>query len=191
MTIFQIVLLIVTVFFIYKIFEYMQNFEPKTSDKKPQMKKNSYEEIDEMILNADASYERGDLQTALNLLENAHRHDSSNTEILNKLAFILAKDNQTERAIKEYKNSLVLNNSDDLVHNAIASLYKEQKMYDLAKQHYKKALEIDENYDITYYNYGNLLQETEEKEEAIKMYQKALELNPSFKEAKEELEKLL
>jgi tetratricopeptide (TPR) repeat protein len=57
--------------------------------------------------------------------------------------------------------------------------------------HLRSSLAINDKNAITYYNYGNLLVDIDNTDEAINMYKKAIEIEPDFKEAKEELEKLL
>jgi len=189
MTVFQLVLLAVTAFFAYRIYEHIQSLqEPKTGTlitKEP-----APFDPEALIEAADRAYEASDLGKAKALLAEADIKMPDNPEILNRLGFILAKEGDVERAIEHYRASLKIDGSDDTVHNAIASLYREKKDFQSAQKHYEHALAIDGDYEVTYFNYANLLVDMGEPARAKVMYEKALELKPDFMQAQFELDKL-
>ncbi len=190
MTTVQIIMMLATAFFAWKIFEHVQNLQdPEVSGRDENRQPASFDP-EVLIDRADEAYESGDLGGAKALLAEADVKSPDNPEILNKLAFILAKEGDKERAIEHYQASLAVDENDDLVHNAIASLYRETGEFDKAKEHYEKALSIDSEYAVTYFNYANLLVDMDEKERAKVMYEKAIKFDPEMLQAKFELEKL-
>jgi tetratricopeptide (TPR) repeat protein len=185
MNTFQILMFAVTLIFAYQIYRHIQNL-----DDSPTVHTNLKEPIPSsslLIDQADSAYEAGDTTRAKALLEEAVALDPQNPEILNKLAFVIAKSGERLNAIELYERSLELDENDDLTHNAIASLYRAENAYERAQDHYRKALEIDDNYAQTYYNYANLLVDMHEIEEARTMYKHALELKSDFPQAREAL----
>lgn len=188
MTVFQLVLLLATGFFAYKIYEHIQSLEDTKVDDIVKRVPAPFDP-EALVEAADKAYEAGDLGKAKALLAEADVKMSGNPEILNRLGFILAKEGDTDRAIEHYLDSLKVED-DDVAHNAIASLYREKGDYEHAKEHYEHALRIDSDYAVTYFNYANLLVDMDEKERAKVMYEKALKIDPEFMQAKFELDKL-
>jgi tetratricopeptide (TPR) repeat protein len=188
MTLFQIILLVATAFFAYKVYEHVQSLqdvgtrgrgggEPVPAD--PHY----------FVEQADASYKAGDLFRARRLLEDAERLQPDDPEILNRLAYVLTKTGDSGAAIEKYEASLAFED-DDVTHNALASVLKSEGRFDEAEKHYEAALAIDDRYEVTYYNYGNLLAERGDTVGAKQMYEKALSIKEDFAEAREALEKL-
>ncbi len=190
MNTFQIILLLATAFFAYRIYEHIQGLQDPAALKTPPRKMPAPYDPEALVEKADEAYESGDLGGAKALLAEADVKSPNNPEILNKLGFILAKEGDTDRAMEHYQASLEVNDEDDMVHSALASLYREQGDYEQAKEHYEKALAIDSEYATTYFNFANLLVDMDEKERAKVMYEKALQYDPDFMQAKFELEKL-
>jgi tetratricopeptide (TPR) repeat protein len=187
MSIFQILMFALTLYFAYQIFRHVQNLDDSpsaSSDHKESLSSSM------MIDQADSAYEAGDIPKAKAYLEEAFAAEPKNAEILNKLAFVTAKSGERIQAIELYEESLALDENDDLTHNAIASLYRAEHAYERAQDHYRKALEIDDTYAQTYYNYANLLVDMNEIDEARAMYSHALELQNDFEQAREELKSL-
>lgn len=188
MTPFQILMVVATAFFAFKIYEHVQQME------EPERARGGSGETspgpNELVEQADAAYESGDLGRAKALLAEADVMAPETPEILNKLAFILAKEGDDARAVEHYERSLRIDGGDDLAHNALASLYRKQGAFEKAREHYEAALAIDDAYEVTCFNYANLLVDMGKKEEAKAMYDRALELKPDFMQAKFEREKL-
>jgi tetratricopeptide (TPR) repeat protein len=188
MTPFQILMVIATAFFAFKIYEHVQQMEEPGGEGRRSGAPEPNPEF--LVEQADNAYENGDVGQAKALLAEADVMAPDTPEILNKLAFILAKEGDDDRAVEHYERSLQIDGSDDLAHNALASLYRKRGDYDRAREHYESALAIDDAYEVTYFNYANLLVDMDEAEKAKTMYARALELKPDFMQAKFELEKL-
>jgi tetratricopeptide (TPR) repeat protein len=185
MSTFQILMFAATLFFAYQIYRHVQTLEdPTVIENTPSVKIPS---VSDLLEEADRGYEKGEVERAKRLLEEALELDSANPEVLNKLAFITAKGGDRLKAIALYQQSLELDENDDLVHNAIASLYRAENGYERSQEHYLKAIAIDNEYAQTFYNYGNLLVDMGEIEEARGVYKRALELQTDFPEAREAL----
>lgn len=182
MNFFQLMMLAATLFFAYQILRHVQNLEAPEN--------NSIDEgaradtaISVLIEEADDAFAENDLNRAKEVLLEAHEIEANNTEVLNKLAFIIAKQGDEKKAVNLYERSLEIDENDDLTHNAIASLYRSQGAFERAEDHYIKALEIDDHYSKTFYNYANLLVDMHEYERAKEMYKRAIELQDDFSEA--------
>lgn len=188
MSTFQILMFAATLFFAFQIYQHVQNLEDKTPNKNnPEEGDSAVFSTESLVEEADDAYERGELERAQSILEEAYRLEPNNPEIVNKLAYVTAKNGDRLKGIELYERSLELDENDDLTHNAIASLYRAEKAYERAQDHYLKALEIDDTYAQTFYNYGNLLVDMDEVEEARAMYKRALELQSDFPQAREAL----
>ncbi len=203
MTTLQLIMLGISAFFAYKVFEHVQTLQNQDTNQNTDsnLNQNSNNEdkgmdsfspfsASELIEKADEAFEAGDAQKSLAFLIEADVKAPNNTEILYKLGYISASIDDNMNAIKYYKLSLDVDESDEAVHNSLASVYRNEKQFASAKLHLNDSLSINDKNPITYYNYGNLMLDMESEDAAREMYQKAIELNPDFKEAKEELAKL-
>ena len=192
MTLFQIIMLLVTAFFAYQVYIYIQSIDTEAEPafmKEPEAIE-SEPSAEELIQEADKAYLDDDFEKAQSLLEHVVRTHPTLAEGMNKLAFVLAKRGDRGSAQRYYEASLDVEPNDDMTHNALATLLSSMDKVQEAEEHYKKALEIDDNYEVTWFNYANLMLKLERTAEARVMYQKALEIDPDFEQAKEELEKL-
>lgn len=203
MTTLQLIMLGISAFFAYKVYEHVQTLQNKdgvqnTNSNPSSNSNNEDKSIDsfspfsaaELIEKADLAFEEGDAQKALAFLIEANVKEPNNADTLFKLGYISASIDDSMNAIKYYKLSLDVDNSNEFVHNSLASVYRDEKQFASAKLHLNDSLSINDKNPITYYNYGNLMLDMESEDAALEMYQKAIELNPDFKEAKEELAKL-
>ena len=93
MTSFQIVMLLATAFFAYKIYEFVQNMEDPTTRRREA----DPEDTARLVELADDAYEAGELGKAKALLSEADVLSPDSPEILNKLGFILAKEGDPQR----------------------------------------------------------------------------------------------
>jgi tetratricopeptide (TPR) repeat protein len=189
----QLVMMVVVGVIIYKVYESIQTLDPNIKPGSINEAANNREHrptFEEMMQNAERAFENEEYETALTLFESTNTHYPKKTEVLNKFAFVLAALNQNERAINIYKQSIQIDDNDDISHNAIASTYRKLEEFEIAQEHYLKAIKIDNTYPITYYNYGNLLQDMGENAQAIEMYKKVLALDANLKEAQIEIDKL-
>ncbi|MCF6330089.1 MAG: hypothetical protein L3I99_00910 [Sulfurimonas sp.] len=205
MTTLQLIMLGISAFFAYKVFEHIQTLQSRDGNQNSNSNQNS--DLDsnnedkgmdsfspfsasELIQKADEAFEEGDAQKSLAFLIEADVKAPNDTEILFKLGYISASIDDNMNAIRYYRRSLDINNNDEFVHNSLASVYRKEKQFSSAKLHLNDSLAINDANPVTYYNYGNLMLDMENEEAAQEMYQKAIKLNPDFQEAKEELAKL-
>lgn len=196
MTIFQLIMLTAAAFFAYQVYVHIQNID---EDEEPVSLREIEEtkevearpSFDELIEEADKAYIDADKEKAKELLEKTVQQYPMMAEGLNKLAFVLSKNNENDEALLYYNASLRVESDDDMTHNAIARLLASMNKNEEAEEHYKAALAIDDNYELTWFNYADLMNALGKKEEAKQMYQRALEIDPEFEEAKEKLEKLV
>jgi tetratricopeptide (TPR) repeat protein len=189
MNMFQILMLGITLYFAYQIYLHVSALQDPSEADKPKSTP-SIIDPEYLMLQADKAYEKGEYTQALKLLRDANGKDRNNTEVLNKLGFVLAKVGENDEAITTYLESLEINSEDDTVHNAIASLYRRINEFEKAREHYERAMMIDDEYAVTYFNFANLLVDMNEIDDAKAMYDKAIALDPEFTQAKFELEKL-
>ncbi len=198
MTVFQLMMLGASAYFAFKIYEHIQTLqEPEQNsnnrDSTPEEKDiNTFSRFspEYLVERADEAFEEKDYQKALAFLTEADAKDTSNPDIIFKIAYILQQSGDNEEAIKYYKQALELDKNNEFIHNSMASIYRQNGEFTSAKMHLHSSIDIDAENPVTYYNYGNLLVDMERNEEAIEMYKKAIEINPDFEEAKIELEKL-
>ncbi len=191
MSLFQILMIAMSAFFSFKVYQHIQTLEdekPENDDKS----QNGFSPFDPqtLALKADEAFEKGDLKKAFALLDEANVKDPNNAEILGKLGYISAKEERNNEAISYYQEALYREGNNDIFHNALASLYRKSGEFSKAEEHFKEALQIDAAYDVTYYNYANLLVDMQRFAEAFVMYEKALEINPELSEAKTEMDKI-
>jgi len=185
MTLFQLIMLGISAFFAYQVYQHIQTL------KDPQEDSSSVEfDAEALVAKADEAMEAGDLQKALAIYKEADIKAPKDPETLFKMGYVLAQQNRDDEALEYYLEALELDEQNTYIHQALASLYRKMKAYDKAQEHIKRSLEIDDKNPITYFNYGNLLQDMGEKQKAKEMYKKALELDATLEAAKEELQKL-
>lgn len=197
MTVFQLLMLIASAFFAFKIYEHIQTLQDpedrddyKRDNEPKDAKAFSPFDPEALVEKADTAFEEEDYQRALALLNEANVKDPNNEDILFKIAYILQKSGDNEEAKNYYKQALEVDDKNEFVHNSLASIYRQNGEFTSARMHLTASLDIDDQNPITYYNYGNLLVDMQKNDEALLMYTKAVEINPEFNEAKEELEKL-
>jgi len=188
MSLFQLLMVAAALFFAYQIILHIRNLEDPSNPSTPPQPEAELNGAEALIAKADEAYEAGRYEESAALLREALEVERENSEIMGKLAFVLAKTSQTDEAKSLYLAALE-HESDDMLHSALASLYRSEGNFEAAKEHYDAALSIDDSYAVTYFNYANLLLDMGEKEEARAMYEKAIAL-PDFTQAKFELEKL-
>jgi len=186
MTLMQIILLAVTAFLAYKVYEHMQGLQDSNVIGEPTAEQI---DIDALVEEADKAYDAGRLLEARELLQKAYNHDSTIPELANRLGFVTSAMGNHDDALKLYIYSLGLK-EEDVTHLAIASELRQLGRFEESQQHYEKAIELDDSYEVTYFNYANLLAEMGETDRAKAMYEKALAIAPDLEPAKEELEKL-
>jgi len=189
MTSFQIVMIMIAVYFAYHFYRMLMVMEEN-----PERVLGQEEEIapkfEDYIEEADKEYAEGNVEQARVLLENIVKVFPTIAEGMNKLAYVLTKEGNNQEALSYYKQSLRIDPEDDVTHNAVASVFSSLNREDEAIEHYQEALSIDSDYEDTWFNYGNLMLKMGKEENALKMYKRVLEINANFEEAKESIKNI-
>ena len=149
MTVMQIVLLVVTAFFAFKVYEHMQGLKDPEESGQPMLEEI---DIDALVDEADRAFDAGRMLEARELLQKAYSHDDSIPELANRLGFVLSEMGNHEEALKLYLHSLALK-EEDVTHLAIASQLRTLGRLEESQEHYEKALQLDDNYEVSYFNY--------------------------------------
>lgn len=186
MTVFQIVMLAISAFFAYKVYEHINQIEDEIEQEEPAENR----KLEEFNQRAEKAFEEGNLDECKKFLREALYLDQENIELMIKLAYLESETENYEDAISYAKDALKVDESSDEAYAAIGSFYRKKEMFAESKEAYKKAIELDENHEFYYFNYANLLVDMGDVEGAKEMYKKAIELDPDFMQAKFELEKL-
>ncbi|MFQ5329042.1 MAG: tetratricopeptide repeat protein [Thermodesulfobacteriota bacterium] len=99
-----------------------------------------------------------------------------------------------DKAIEEYKQSLLYNNRVAIVHSNLGFVYLDKGEYDLAIESQKRALAIDPSSINAFYGIAMAYEKKGSKENAIKSWEQFLEVadphTPWWKKARERLKRL-
>ncbi len=186
MNLFQIAMLLVSTYFAYQVYKHIHTL--KDTDTKSA--KYGIDDVDGLVKNADNSFLDGNYKQASSFLQKAYAQNQHDLEILVKLGYVMAMQDQNEQALTYYKKALQLEPENSSLCKKIASVYRNLKQYGKAKELLERSIALDSTDKTTYYNYGNLLVDMNEKDKAVQMYKKALKIDPDFKEAKNEINRV-
>lgn len=102
----------------------------------------------------------------------------------------LYQEQKYDEANNKYRDALVDNPDNPIIHFNIGNAQYKKKKYEEALKDYEKSLSIDEvlTQSKSYYNIGNTLYRAGKLPEAILAYTQALKLNPDDEDAKYNLE---
>lgn len=189
MTLFQVIMLGISAFFAFKVYEHIQTLQDPEKKTDNPTHSSSFDP-ESLVKRADEAFDEGDMQKALALFIEANSKVEQESDILFKMGYISQQLGNNSEALNYYKEALEKDKNNEYIHNSIASVYRAEGEFVSARMHLSASLNINPNNAITHYNYGNLLVDMKHLDEAKEMYKKAIELNPDFSEAKEELEKL-
>jgi len=92
-----------------------------------------------------------------------------------------------ELAEKYYRQALVLNDQEVMVHNNLGIIYLKQGNYGAAEKEFKKELAINPQYDKALFNLGDLYYRQNRLSESQRFFQETLRVNPYYYEARERL----
>lgn len=209
MSLFQIILLIVSFIIFYMFFKQLFSnsypkrgidFEAKRDDeyignitqvdksfKIPPLKLTRVEELSSIAENA---LESGDYREADKALSSALILDKDNRDLLLKYGFVLINLNRLEDAKGIYKKIISLYPDEDLAYGSLANILHKLGDSKRAIEYHKRAIKLDRAYAPHYFNYANTLYDIGDLKEALENYKKAYELDSSIREAKEMIEKL-
>lgn len=189
MTLFQVIMLGISAFFAFKVYEHIQTLQDPEEKIDNKTHSSSFDP-ESLVKRADEAFDEGDMQKALALFIEANAKVEQESDILFKMGYIAQQLADNSEALRYYKEALEKDKNNEYIHNSIASVYRAEGEFVSARMHLSASLNINPDNAITHYNYGNLLVDMKHFDEAKEMYKKAIELNPDFSEAKEELAKL-
>lgn len=202
MTIFQLLLLIVTVTVFVLFFK--QIFSDNIPANKLDIDTNSDEHnrlkeiridnqtisgmpkiprVQQLISMANQAIEKRDFLEADKALSSALILEKDNISLLLQYGFVLIELKRLNDAKETYLEILELDSQEDMAHASLANVYHHLDENEFALYHHRKSIEIDDAYAPHYFNYANTLYDLSQKEQALAYYKKAYELDPSIEEA--------
>jgi len=209
MSIFQIILLIISFVIFYIFFKQLfsgsypkrgVDFEAKRDDeyignitqmdksfKTPPVQMTRVEELNSI---AESALEAKDYKEADKALSSAIILDKNNKELLLKHGYALINLNRLNDAKEVYEKIIKLDPNEDLAYGSLANVLHKLGDSSRAIEYHKKAISLDSTYAPHYFNYANTLYDIGNLKEALENYKRAYELDPTIKEAKEMIEKL-
>ncbi len=209
MTIFQFLLLLLTLSIFYSFFRQLfsgdypkrgVDFEAKREDEqigsisnigksfqRPVVRPSRFEEL---ISLADEAIEKKDFDEAKKALQSALIVEKNNTETLGKYGFVLIQLKEYEEAKDVYEDIIKIDKDDDMAYAILANCYNKLSLKTQAITYHKISIKLDDEYAPHYFNYANTLYDMKNLEEALSMYKKAYKLDNSLDEAKKMIEML-
>jgi tetratricopeptide (TPR) repeat protein len=202
MSIFQVILLAISAYFAYEVYKHIQTLQDKPpSQPKPfddggiqsdiqEFTPKTIYTVAELISQADAAFQNGDLEKALMILREANYSKPYDAEILYKIGYIHYKQGRYQDAIEALEDALKGDDKDPAIYSLMASSYRANNNLPQAVKMIQEALALEKENPVYHFNYANILQDLGHIEDAIQEYKKVLLIDPSIEEAKKEIEKL-
>jgi len=129
----------------------------------------------------------GQLDEAIQHLEESLRLKPDSALAHDNLATALADRGRTDEAIQHYEESLRLMPDSAQTHDNLALVLAHRGRLDEAIQHYQEALRLKPDYAKAHNNLGAALEARGRTDEAILHYEEALRLNPDYARARSNL----
>lgn len=126
--------------------------------------------------------QKGNLDAAERLLNQAQRVAPKNSEILRLIGVAYAFKGDLHGALKEFDDSIKANPNNFLSHSNRGNVLKDLHQYEMALKSFDRAIAIKPDYAEAYNNKGNLLQSLKEYDSALENYDKAIALKPNYAE---------
>ena len=130
------------------------------------------------------SHQRGQSETAIELIERSIALDPLHADRYNNLGNVLVESGRLAEAIAAYQKAIDLQPGHADAYNNLGTVLRAQNRYDDAAAAYKKAIEVDPDHVDAYNNFGNLLSSRGMVREAVAYYCKAITLTPNHPEAR-------
>jgi tetratricopeptide (TPR) repeat protein len=127
--------------------------------------------------------ERGDLERALQDLNEAVRLSPDNPGWLRARGIVYAELKDYERAIRDYTDAIRLAPGDAITYYRRGSARKASKDYEQAIRDYSDAIRFDPRWSDAYFNRGNSYQSLKNYDRAIDDYSQAIRLDPKWSDA--------
>jgi tetratricopeptide (TPR) repeat protein len=144
---------------------------------------NNQTKITELRKQAEAAYQKREVQKAINLYQEVIGLDGKNSNDYCSLANCFDDLGNTQQALENYAKSIELNpkSSEPYYHRGL--LYRRTKKIDKAIEDFSKTIELDPQDYGAYYNRGMLYYVKNEVPAAISDLEDAIRINPNYKEA--------
>lgn len=139
-----------------------------------------------------AYWKLGDLDTAVEMLEEVHRKYRSG-KVYGTLGYLLIHTGDLERALNYNLEALEYDNEDPVVLDNLGQIYYKKGDIDKAKEYFEKAEEEKDDQAVTLYHLGLIYSQEGNKELAKEKLEKALSCNitPLSAVTREDIEKAL
>lgn len=209
MTLFQLLLLLITGGIFYLFFKQLfsekypkrgTDFEAKTEDthigginrpdkifSTPTVRTTR---IEQLLTMADEAIEKEDFDEAHKALGAALIVEEHNIDALQKMAYVCIELDKLEDAKACYDTLITLDNDDDMAHALLANLLHKMGDETSAIKEHELSISLDADYAPHYFNYANTLYDLKRPKEALEQYQKAYSLDDTLSVAKEMIEML-
>ncbi len=209
MTIFQLLLLLVTGGIFYLFFKQLfsenypkrgTDFEAKTEDEQiggisrpdkifstPAVRATRMEQLFTM---ADEAIEKEDFDEAHKAFGAALIVEEHNVDALQKMAYVCITLDKLEEAKACYDTLITIDSNDDMAHALLANLLHKMGEDQSAIKEHELSISLDADYAPHYFNYANTLHDLNRPEEALVQYQKAYSLDDTLSVAKEMIDML-
>ena len=153
MTVFQFIMLAVSAFFAYKVYEHIQTLQDPQEAKVDLVKKDDVETI---FKRGYALEQQNRDDEALKCYKDALKLDENNLFVLQATASLYRKKGEYASA-RNYLNRLIdIDANNPITYYNYGNLLVDMKEYVTAKEMYKKAFELDENFTEARIEYENL-----------------------------------
>ena len=139
--------------------------------------------ISELLGNAIAYHQLGQLQEAESLYQSILQQQPKNPDALHLLGVIAYQVGKYELAENLINQSIAINPSFAEAHNILGNALIKLERYEEALKCYELTLKLKPDYAEAYISIGNYYKEREQQAESIAQYKKALSLNPDCVEA--------
>jgi tetratricopeptide (TPR) repeat protein len=141
------------------------------------------DEDDERLELAQMALDRGENETALDLIEEYLEDHPFDVEALNICAVAATNLEDEIKALGLYQKALRMDPKNGAIHHNYGVLLDRLGRRELAQIHLRKALEYQPDFPEAYVNLGNVLDEMGETAEALAMYDEALKRRPDSADA--------
>jgi len=121
---------------------------------------------------------KGEKETALELMEKAVKLAPKNSHILDSYAMALRDNKRYDEAVKIHHQALKIERENPFFINNLGLTFKEMERYEEAKAMFKKAMALNKNYEDPWINLGMIAAIERKGLDAIKSFEKAIVLNP-------------
>ena len=133
---------------------------------------------DELYDAAKAAFQRGNFETATDLLQKVIAADPKHKTAWMDLGRAYMVQRQTDKAVEAFKKQAELNPYDEFAFSAIGWAYTTDRKYDQAAEAFNKAIEINPLSTYAHAALGSMYQESRQWDKAAPELEKAVSLKP-------------